>query len=69
MIKECLVSYPHCPFSIVAEPIGGGVVVTGDYLDVMGLRNNADLLGTVTAIYDIGCFFGKLFHCVYNLRH
>ena len=38
----------------------GGVVVTGDYLDTMNLRNNSGLLGTVTAIYDIGCFFGAL---------
>jgi MFS family permease len=26
----------------------------------MGLRNNSGLLGTVTAIYDIGCFFGAI---------
>jgi MFS family permease len=36
------------------------VVVTGDYLDTMNLRNNSGLLGTVTAIYDIGCFFGAI---------
>lgn len=36
------------------------MVVTGDYLDVMNLRNNSGLLGTVTAIYDIGCFFGAI---------
>jgi MFS family permease len=36
------------------------VVVTGDYLDTMNLRNNSELLGTVTAIYDIGCFFGAI---------
>lgn len=26
----------------------------------MGLKNNNSLLGTVTAIYDIGCFFGAI---------
>jgi MFS family permease len=26
----------------------------------MNLRNNASLLGTVTAIYDVGCFFGAI---------
>jgi MFS family permease len=43
-----------------AHALLGGVVVTGDYLDVMGLRNNSGLLGTVTALYDIGCFFGAI---------
>ncbi|QDS68493.1 hypothetical protein FKW77_010860 [Venturia effusa] len=47
-----LFGYDHSVF--------GGVVVTGDYLDVMNLRNNSSLLGTVTAIYDIGCFFGAI---------
>ncbi|KAE9991109.1 hypothetical protein Vi05172_g9895 [Venturia inaequalis] len=42
------------------QGVFGGVVVTGDYLDVMNLRNNSSLLGTVTAIYDIGCFFGAI---------
>jgi MFS family permease len=26
----------------------------------MNLQNNASLLGTVTAIYDVGCFFGAI---------
>jgi len=38
----------------------GGVVVTEDYLNTLGLQNDPGLLGTVTAIYDIGCFFGAL---------
>ncbi|TLD25704.1 putative sugar transporter [Venturia nashicola] len=42
------------------QGVFGGVVVTGDYLDVMNLRHNSSLLGTVTAIYDIGCFFGAI---------
>jgi MFS family permease len=27
----------------------------------MKLQNNPSLLGTVTAIYDVGCFFGAIF--------
>jgi MFS family permease len=27
----------------------------------MGLHHNTNLLGTVTAIYDVGCFFGAIF--------
>ena len=42
------------------QGVFGGVVVTDDYLNIMGLRNNSSLLGTVTAIYDIGCFFGAV---------
>lgn len=38
----------------------GGVVVTEDYINQMGLQNNNSLLGTITAIYDIGCFFGAV---------
>lgn len=35
-------------------------MVTDDFLDTLGLRDNSSLLGTVTAIYDIGCFFGAI---------
>jgi MFS family permease len=42
------------------QGVFGGVVVTGNYLDVMNLRNNSGLLGTVTALYDIGCFIGAV---------
>lgn len=40
----------------------GGVVVTQDYLDTLDLNGpeRTSLLGTVTAIYDIGCFFGAV---------
>ncbi|KAL8629941.1 hypothetical protein Q9189_004378, partial [Teloschistes chrysophthalmus] len=39
-----------------------GVVVTQDYLDTLDLDGpeHTSLLGTVTAIYDIGCFFGAV---------
>ncbi|GAB7355841.1 hypothetical protein MBLNU459_g6503t1 [Dothideomycetes sp. NU459] len=42
------------------QGVFGGVVVTPDYLAQLGLENNSSLLGTVTAIYDIGCFFGAI---------
>jgi len=41
----------------------GGVIVTQDFLDTLKLNNNASLLATTTAIYDIGCFVGALIAC------
>lgn len=40
----------------------GGVIITPDFLDTLKLRGpeNTSLLGTVTAIYDVGCFFGAV---------
>lgn len=40
----------------------GGVVVTQDFLDTLDLNGNSKttLLSTVTAIYDVGCFFGAI---------
>ena len=38
----------------------GGIVVTEDFLVTLGLKDNASLLGTVVAIYNIGCFFGAV---------
>lgn len=31
-----------------------------DFLRQLGIENNKSLQGTVTAIYDIGCFFGAI---------
>ncbi|KAF2212248.1 hypothetical protein CERZMDRAFT_97527 [Cercospora zeae-maydis SCOH1-5] len=42
------------------QGVFGGVVVTDDFLDQLGLRGNSGLLGTVTALYDIGCFIGAI---------
>ncbi|KAL9581981.1 MAG: hypothetical protein Q9212_003568 [Teloschistes hypoglaucus] len=44
------------------QGVFGGVVVTQDYLDTLNLDGpeHTSLLGTVTAIYDIGCFFGAV---------
>ncbi|EOD46980.1 putative sugar transporter protein [Neofusicoccum parvum UCRNP2] len=38
----------------------GGVVVTQDFLDTLNLDGKTTLISTVTAIYDIGCFFGAI---------
>ncbi|KIW32571.1 uncharacterized protein PV07_04101 [Cladophialophora immunda] len=44
------------------QGVFGGVVVTQDFLQVHNLAGPAktSLLGTVTAIYDVGCFFGAI---------
>lgn len=42
------------------QGVFGGVVVTQDYINQLNLGNNASLLSTITAIYDIGCFFGAI---------
>ena len=34
--------------------------MTQDFLDTLGIADDASLQGTITAIYDIGCFFGAL---------
>ena len=36
------------------------MIVTEDFLNTLGIANNVSLQGTVTAIYDIGCFFGAI---------
>ncbi|KAI1258787.1 general substrate transporter [Xylariaceae sp. FL1019] len=42
------------------QGVFGGVIVTPDFLDLMGIANDAKLQSTVTAIYDIGCFLGAI---------
>ncbi|KAG9518342.1 general substrate transporter, partial [Aureobasidium melanogenum] len=42
------------------QGVFGGVVVTQDYINQLNLANNNSLLSTITAIYDIGCFFGAI---------
>jgi MFS family permease len=44
------------------QGVFGGVIVTDDFLDTLGLQGpeNTGTVGTVTAIYDIGCFFGAV---------
>lgn len=40
----------------------GGVIVTPDFLNTLNLGGpeHTSLIGTVTALYDIGCFFGAV---------
>ncbi|KAL1619685.1 hypothetical protein SLS54_006622 [Diplodia seriata] len=42
------------------QGVFGGVVVTPDFLDTLELNGKTTLISTVTAIYDIGCFFGAI---------
>lgn len=42
------------------QGVFGGVIVTEDFLQTLGLVGNTGLQGTITALYDIGCFFGAL---------
>ncbi|KAI9687689.1 MAG: hypothetical protein M1820_010377 [Bogoriella megaspora] len=42
------------------QGVFGGVIVTPDFLDTLRLNNNTSLVGTVTALYDVGCFFGAI---------
>jgi MFS family permease len=38
----------------------GGVIVTQDFLHTFGLNGNNSMIGTVTALRDIGCFVGAI---------
>jgi len=42
------------------QGVFGGVIVTQNFLDVHGISGNTSLISTITAIYDIGCFFGAI---------
>lgn len=42
------------------QGVFGGVIVTDDFLNTLDLQGKTSLQGTVTAIYDIGCFFGAI---------
>ncbi|KAF1827897.1 general substrate transporter [Dissoconium aciculare CBS 342.82] len=42
------------------QGVFGGVIVTDDFLQTLGIVGNTSLQGTITAIYDIGCFFGAI---------
>ncbi|KZM19095.1 substrate-specific transmembrane transporter [Ascochyta rabiei] len=45
------------------QGVFGGVIVTPDFLDQLDLNGKTSLISTVTAIYDIGCFFGAISVC------
>lgn len=38
----------------------GGVVVTNDFLTTLNLTNNSSLIGTISALFDVGSFFGAV---------
>lgn len=42
------------------QGVFGGVIVTSDFLDLMGIADNASMQSTVTAVYNIGCFVGAV---------
>ncbi|CZR58235.1 probable sugar transporter [Phialocephala subalpina] len=42
------------------QGVFGGVIVTQDFLDTLNLNGKTALVGTVTALYDIGCFLGAI---------
>ena len=45
-----------------------GVIVTSDFLDVLDLNGKTSLIGTVTALYDVGCFFGAVAAVLFGER-
>ncbi|KAK4993745.1 hypothetical protein LTR66_005935 [Elasticomyces elasticus] len=42
------------------QGVFGGVIVTEDFLKTMNIVGNDSMQGTVTALYDVGCFFGAI---------
>jgi MFS family permease len=42
------------------QGVFGGVIVTQDFLDLLGIDGNDKMQSTVTAIYDVGCFLGAV---------
>lgn len=42
------------------QGVFGGVIVTDNFLDTLGIQGNPGIQGTITALYDIGCFVGAV---------
>lgn len=42
------------------QGVFGGVIVTQDFLDTLNIAHSPSMQSTVTALYDIGCFFGAI---------
>ncbi|KAB8295094.1 hypothetical protein EYC80_007032 [Monilinia laxa] len=42
------------------QGVFGGVIVTEDFLNTLNLNGKTALIGTITALYDIGCFVGAI---------
>lgn len=57
----CLI-LPFLAFKRTNRCSTGGVVVTPDFLEIHDLvgPTKTKILSTVTAIYDVGCFFGAM---------
>lgn len=61
MIKVVFGSFFHYPIALQLLMFStGGVIVTQDFLDTLKPNGNTSMVGTVTALYDIGCFFGAI---------
>jgi MFS family permease len=63
MTKVFLVCVDHLHAEQMFDYSLGGVIVTPDFLDQLDLNGKTSLISTVTAIYDIGCFFGAISVC------
>jgi hypothetical protein len=48
------------PNSRYDQGVFGGVIVTPDFLNQLGIAGDATMQSTVTAIYDVGCFLGAV---------
>lgn len=42
------------------QAVFSGVIVTQDFLEIHGMVGKTQLISTLAAIYDIGCFFGAI---------
>lgn len=54
LLTQCLPQFGY------DQGVFGGVIVTDDFLDTLNIRDDTTMVSTVTAIYDIGCFFGAI---------
>lgn len=36
------------------------MIITPNFLDTLKLNGDTNLIGTVTSLYDVGCFFGAV---------
>ncbi|ATZ53288.1 Bchex4 [Botrytis cinerea B05.10] len=50
------------------QGVFGGVIVTEDFLNTLNLNGKTALVGTITALYDIGCFVGAIAAVIFGER-
>lgn len=36
------------------------MIITDDFLNTLNLKGDTNMVGTVTSLYDVGCFFGAI---------